>query len=261
MPLVRLSGEAFRRHARVFRPRRGLQNVKKVEADRLLDLHGAALCSVFPDILDPHIAPAPKIVHVLLLSGEQLPEALAHYAIQCPFSTAAELFGGSRLRGVIDHVFGELDWTAGLRLDCEGDLAEVSGVDNLAGVRARALQRIVSRTCQGEAALFGRMAQHDAPVFGIAGSRMEHPARKGSRQSRITPVVAGAGFIRRHLRRDHDKGLRIEECHTIGDGGHVPVGERDQTSRCDRHLFAGGSLPKDLAVERPGLHVEPPVVF
>ena len=115
VPLIGLSGEAFRRHARVFRARRGLEDVKKVEADRLLDLDGAALGPVFPDILDPDIAPTPKIVHVLLLRGEQPLESLGHYAIQCPFSTAAELFGGSRLRGVINHVFGELDGTAGLR--------------------------------------------------------------------------------------------------------------------------------------------------
>jgi HAD superfamily hydrolase (TIGR01509 family) len=57
-------------------------------------------------IEDAISAPAPKIVHVLLLRGEQLPEALGHYAIQCPFSTAAELFGRNRLRGVIDEVFG-----------------------------------------------------------------------------------------------------------------------------------------------------------
>ncbi len=121
--------------------------MKKVEADRLLDLHGATLDSVFPDILDPNIAPAPKLVHVLLLRGEQLLESLGHYAIQCPFSTAAEIFGGSRLRGVIDYVLSEFDWTAGLGVDCECDLAEVSGVGNLVGVRARALQRIISRTC------------------------------------------------------------------------------------------------------------------
>src|SRR5580692_10913441 len=127
MPLVRLSGEAFRRHARVFRPRRRLQHVKQVEADRLLDLDGAALHSVLLDILDPHVTSAPKIVHVLLLSGEQLPEPLANYAIQRPFSAAAELFGASRVRGVIDHVLGELDWTAELRLDCESDLTEVRG--------------------------------------------------------------------------------------------------------------------------------------
>jgi hypothetical protein len=113
--------------------------VKKIEADRLLDLDGAAFCSVFPDVLDPQIAPAPKLVHVVLLRGEQLLESLAHHAIHCPLSTATELFGAGRLRGVIDHVFGELDRTAGPRLDCEGDLAEVSGVGNLVGVRARAL--------------------------------------------------------------------------------------------------------------------------
>ena len=64
-------------------------------------------------------------------SSREQPLTLAHYPIQCPFGTAAELLGGSRLRGVIDHVLGELDWTAGLRLDGERDLAEVSGVDDL----------------------------------------------------------------------------------------------------------------------------------
>src|SRR4029450_8315107 len=108
--------------------------------------HGATLDSVFPDILDPNIAPTPKLVHVLLLRGEQLLESLAHYPIQCPFSTAAEVFGGSRLRGVIDHVLGELDWTAGLRLDGEGDLAEVSTVDDIVRVRARGLQCVLRRT-------------------------------------------------------------------------------------------------------------------
>src|SRR5262249_28790132 len=54
--------------------------------------------------------------------------------------------------------------------------------------------------------------------------------------------------------------LRIEGRHTIGDRGHVPIGERDQTPRCDRYLLAGGSLPEDLSIQRPGLHVEPPVV-
>ena len=140
MPLIRLSGEAFRRHAGVFRARRGLQDVKEVEADRLLDLHGAALRAVFPDIPDPDIAAAPEIVHVLLLGGEQLLEPLVHYAIHGPLGTAAKFFGRSRLRRVIDHVFGEMDRTAGPGLDCEGDLAEVLGVGNLVGVRARGLQ-------------------------------------------------------------------------------------------------------------------------
>src|SRR4029453_15416404 len=135
-------------------------------------------------------APAPEIFHVLLLRGEQLLETLAHYAIHRPFSTAAELFGGGRLGGVIDHVFCEVDRTAGLRLDCEGDLAEVIAVRDLVGVRARALQRAISRTCEREGALLGRVAQHDAPVFGIAGSGMEHPPRKSSRQSRIILVAA-----------------------------------------------------------------------
>src|SRR5262249_53957188 len=123
--------DAFRWHPGVFRTRRGLEDVKKVEADRLLDFHGAALYSIFPDILDADVAAAPKIAHVMLLSSKQLLEALAHHPIQCPLSTAAELIGGSRLRRVIDHVFGELDRRAGPSVDCEGDLAEVSGMDRL----------------------------------------------------------------------------------------------------------------------------------
>ena len=120
---------------------------------------------------------------------------------------------------------------------------------------------MVSRTREREAALFSRMAQHDAAVFGIAGSLMQDAARKGSRQSWIVLIAAGTAVIRRRLRRDHDKSLRIEDCHTIGDGGHVPVDEGDQTSRCNRHLFARWRLPEDLPVQCSGLHVEPPVVI
>ena len=97
VPLIRSSGEALRRHARVFRARRGLQDVKEVEADRLLDLYGAALRAFFSDIPDPDVAAAPEIVHVLLLGGEQLMEPLVHHAIHSPFGTAAKFFCGSRL--------------------------------------------------------------------------------------------------------------------------------------------------------------------
>src|SRR5262249_4541705 len=175
MPLIRLSGEAFRRYTRVFRARGGLQDMKEVEANRLLDLHGAALCAIFPDIFDLDIAAAPEIVQVLLLGGEQLLEPLVHDAIQRPLSAAAEFFGRGRVRGMIDDVFGVLDWTAGPGLDCEGNLAKVPSMDGLVGVRTRGLYRIVRGTCQDQTALFGRMAQHDATVFGIAGSLMEHP--------------------------------------------------------------------------------------
>src|SRR3974390_424062 len=79
VPLIGLSGEAFRRHACVLRARRGLQDVKEVEADRLLNLDRAALYPVLPDVLDTDIAPTPEIVHVVLLSGEQRFESISHY--------------------------------------------------------------------------------------------------------------------------------------------------------------------------------------
>src|SRR5262249_56646863 len=121
--------------------------VKEVEADRLLDFHGGAVCTVLSDITDSYITAVPKIVHVLLLSGEQLLESPTFYPIHSPLSTAAEFLGRSRLRGVIDYVFGELDRTMGLGLDCEGKLAEVVAVDRLFGMRARSLQRMVSSGC------------------------------------------------------------------------------------------------------------------
>ena len=40
----------------------------------------------------------------------------------------------------------------------------------------------------------------------------------------------------------------------------MPIDQGHQTPGCDQHLFTGRRLPEDLAVERPGLHVEPPVV-
>src|SRR5689334_17980911 len=38
------------------------------------------------------------------------------------------------------------------------------------------------------------------------------------------------------------------------------IGEGDETSRCDEYFFAGRCLPQDLPIERPGFHVQTPVV-
>src|SRR5262249_28990426 len=96
MALIGLPSEAFRRYTSVFRARRGLQDVKQVEADRLLDFYGGALDPVFTDITDADIAPVPEISHVLLLGGEQLLEPLLHHAVHRPLRAATDLFGGSR---------------------------------------------------------------------------------------------------------------------------------------------------------------------
>src|SRR4029434_2821712 len=41
----------------------------------------------------------------------------------------------------------------------------------------------------------------------------------------------------------------------------MPMHERDQTPGGDQHLFACRRFPEDLSVERPGPHVQPPVVM
>ena len=256
MPFIGLSGEALRRHAGVFRPRRGLQDVKEVEADRLLDLHRTALRAVLPRIPHLDVAATPEIGHVLLLRGEQLAEPLVHDAIQGPVGPPAQLLGRGRRRGVIDHALGEMDRASGLGLDGEGDLTEVRGVDSLVPVRARGLQGMVDGTRQGELALFGRVAQHDPTILGVACPGMEQTAGKAPGLPRIVSVRAGARLFSHHLRRDHDGGGRVEKRHLVGDGGDVLVGEGDQTTRRDQHLLACRHLPQDVAVERPGLHVE-----
>ena len=111
--------------------------MKKVEANRLLDLDSTALRAFFPDITHPDIAAPPEIVQVLLLGCEQLLEPMSHNAVHSPLGAAAEFFGRSRLRRVINHVFGEIDRKAGPGIDCEGDLAKILGIGNLVGVRAR----------------------------------------------------------------------------------------------------------------------------
>src|SRR5271167_4085056 len=40
----------------------------------------------------------------------------------------------------------------------------------------------------------------------------------------------------------------------------MPIGKGNQTPGCDQHLFTGRRLPEDFPVERPGPHVEPPIV-
>ena len=103
---------------------------KKVEADGLLDLHGAAPCPLLAYILDPNVAAAPKIVHVLLLGYEQPLESLVHYAIHRPLGAAAQFFGGCLLRTMVDNVLGELDRTTGLGIYGESNLAKVRGTGN-----------------------------------------------------------------------------------------------------------------------------------
>ena len=113
--------------------------MKKVEACRLLNLYGAALRAFFSDIPHPDIAAAPESVHILLLRGEQLLEPLGHHTIHGPLGTTAKFFNRSRLRCVIDHVFGEADRTVGQSFNCVGDLAEILGVSNFVGMRAGGL--------------------------------------------------------------------------------------------------------------------------
>src|SRR6516164_2356261 len=108
MSFIGLSCYPFRRHPRIFRARRSLQNMKEIEADGLLNFHSAALDPVFSDILHPDIAALPEIVHVLLLRSEQLLEPLYHHAIHRPLGAAAEFFCGSSCRGMIDHELGEI---------------------------------------------------------------------------------------------------------------------------------------------------------
>src|SRR5271165_4491167 len=71
--------------------------MKKVEADRLLDLHSAAICAFFSDIPDPDIAAPPEIVHVLLLGCEQPLEPMGRNAVHSPLGAAAEFFGRRRV--------------------------------------------------------------------------------------------------------------------------------------------------------------------
>ena len=226
MPLVGLPCETLCGHSRALCSRGGLQDVKEVEPNRLLDLESGALRSVFSDILHPDIASAPKIGHILHLRSEQLLEPLGRYAIQTPLSATAEFLGRGRLRRMVNHVLGKLDRTIWPSFNCKGDLAEVLAVDDFVRMGAQGFQHGLSRTCQGQAAFFSRMTEYNTAVFRIAGPVMEQPAGKGSRLSRVVAVGGGTRFVRCHLRRYHDVGFCIEERHIIGDGGHVPVDER-----------------------------------
>jgi hypothetical protein len=97
-------------------------------------------------------------------------------------------------------------------------------------------------------------------LLDVSGSVMEHPSCKHSLLPRVIRVGAGDRLIGHHLRSDHDGGLRVKERHLLGDGGPVPMDERDQLPGCDQHLFAFRCFPEDLSVECLGPHVQPPVV-
>src|ERR1700746_827491 len=99
--------------------------MKEIEADCLLRLHSRALYAVFSDIADTNIAAAPEIVQVVPLGGKQLLESFVDYTIPGALSTAAEFLGRSRLRRMINHVFGQADRTTRVCFDRESDSPKV----------------------------------------------------------------------------------------------------------------------------------------
>ena len=78
---------------------------------------------------------------------------------------------------------------------------------------------MISGTRHCQPALFGRMAQHDATPCRMTGSWIKNPGLK-----RLWPVADhqhdGSDRFMRRLRRDHDRGIRIEERHRVGNGGY-----------------------------------------
>src|SRR5215471_9462215 len=181
--LVSLTGEALRRHTRVLRACRSLQDVKKIEADRLLDLNGGAFRALFPNIPYTDVAASPEVLHVLRLRLEQLLESPGSYPIQRPLSATTQLFGRRSLRAVIDHVLDELERTAAPCLDAEGNLAEILSMRGLAGKRAGCFEPSISGARQREPALVSHVAEYDATVLRIASSRVQYATSKGSRLS------------------------------------------------------------------------------
>ena len=105
--------------------------MKQVESDCLLHFHRVAPRAMLPDILDPDIAAAPEVVHILLLGREKLRKPVSNDAIQGPLRAAAEFFGRSCPGRMIDYIFGELDGAVWLSLNFKGDLPEVIALRNL----------------------------------------------------------------------------------------------------------------------------------
>src|SRR5215831_17549639 len=120
---------------------------------------------------------------------------MRRHTVKCPLGAAAQLLSSGRLGGMIDHVFGELDWAAAAGLDREGDLPEVLAMHDLVSIGAGRFQCTLGATDQEQAALFGPMAEHDAAVLGVAGARMQHTSRKVLGLSRIVAVGAGTFSI------------------------------------------------------------------
>ena len=105
------------------------------------------------------------------------------------------------------------------------------------------------------------MTQHNSLVSCIAHSGMQSAAFENPRLSGITAPRIWARPVHRHLGRDYKGRRRVQESDAIGNGGHVPIRKRYQTSRRDEHLFSRRREPNDFPVERASLHVEPPVIL
>jgi hypothetical protein len=145
-----------------------LQDLEKVEADSLLDLHSGTLYAVFPDIPDTHVASAPEVIQILLLVKEKVLETLAHHAIQGPLGASAEFEIRRRGGGVINHPLGKLDHAPGTGGDHERHLPKVVRLHGLACMRTFGLQNMVDTARDAQTALSGRMAQDDAKPPAVA---------------------------------------------------------------------------------------------
>jgi len=128
---------------------------------------------------------------------------------------------------VIDHVLGEVDRSAGLGVDREGNLAGIGSVNSLVGMEARTLQNALSRTRQLQETIFRPVAKHNAAVFRIVGSLMKDPPRHGFGQPRIIRIADCSRFRSCHLRGNNNKRPRVENCHRIGDSSYMSVDKGD----------------------------------
>ena len=66
---------------------------------------------------------------------------------------------------------------------------------------------MVDRTDEAQAAHFGRMAQHNTTISGVAGFWMQRPTWKHPCLPGVIASDGGGRWVRRHLRRDDHRPL------------------------------------------------------
>ena len=257
--LVGLPGQSLGRDAGPFGPPRRLRDLEKIPPDRLLLPH-----RIEPG-LHPDVGAVPEPGEIRALAGQKRVEAVADRAVQRPAAPVDELGHRDAAGGLVGRVLGDPDRDAGHRIGGQEYLADPVIDGSRHAVGTRRVDHVVDADAERHPAAGRLVAEKDALVIQFGRPRVEHPMRQHGRQAGIArPVLGQAAEVGvlavEHKRGDHHRRGTVEHRDLIGHRDQVAVLQRDDPARADPDVLPGVGDPHQLTGQRPGPHVQDPLV-